>query len=114
MFDDDVLRFADFERECNQIFDLEVKQSATLEKHIENFIKNKQPGQVDSPEVQKLKGLIRRGEAKAGVRACGVSSKNCHFLDRPFYETGRVRKKPLRQEDIDIIVNLLRDLKPPY
>ena len=112
VFDDDVLRFADFARECNQIFDLEVKQSATLEKHIENFIKNKQPGQVDSPEVQKLKGLIRRGEAKAGVRACGVSSKNCHFLDMPFYETGRVRKKPLGQEDIDIIVNLLRDLKP--
>lgn len=112
VFDDDVLRFADFVRECNQIFDLEVQQSVTLEKHIENFIKNKQPGQVDSPEVQKLKGLIRRGEAKAGVRACGVPSKNCHFLDMPFYETGRVRKKPLSQEDIDIIINLLRDLKP--
>jgi len=112
VFDDDVLRFADFARECNHVFDIETKLSTTLEKHIEEFISNKQPGQVDSPEVQKLKGLIRRGEAKAGVRACGVSTKNCHFMDMPFYETGRVRKKPLGKEDIDIIVNMLRELKP--
>jgi glucosamine-6-phosphate deaminase len=112
VFDDDVLRFADFVRECNQMFNIETQQTATLEEHIETFIRNKQPGQVDSAEIQQLKGVIRRGEARAGVRACGVSSKNCHFLDMPFYETGRVRKKPLSQEDVDIIVNLLRELKP--
>lgn len=112
VFDDDVLRFADFVRECNQMFNIETQQTATLEEHIETFLHNKQPGQVDSQQIQQLKGVIRRGEARAGVRACGVSSKNCHFLDMPFYETGRVRKKPLSQEDVDIIVALLRELKP--
>ena len=28
----------------------------------------------------------------------------------PFYETGKVRKKPLGEEDIQITVNLLRRL----
>ena len=35
-----------------------------------------------------------------------------HFLDMPFYETGRVRKKPLSEEDIQITVDLLRQLEP--
>ncbi len=113
VFDDDVLRFADFARECNAVFNIETKATESLEEHIEQYISNKQPGQVDSAQIQQLKGLIRRGEARAGVRACGVpASENCHFLDMPFYETGRVRKKPLSQEDIDIIVKLLREIQP--
>jgi glucosamine-6-phosphate deaminase len=39
---------------------------------IEEFLKNKKPGQVDSPEVQQIKGLIRRGEARAAGRDCGL------------------------------------------
>ena len=35
-----------------------------------------------------------------------------HFLDMPFYETGLVKKKPLGEEDIKIIVDLLRKIKP--
>jgi glucosamine-6-phosphate deaminase len=30
----------------------------------------------------------------------------------PFYETGRVKKKPLSEEDIQIVVDLLREVKP--
>ncbi|HAI12790.1 MAG TPA: glucosamine-6-phosphate deaminase [Phycisphaerales bacterium] len=113
VFDDDVLRFTDFVSECNAVFNIDTKVTGSLEDHIEQYISNKQPGQVDSDQIQQLKGLIRRGEARAGVRACGVpAATNCHFLDMPFYETGRVRKKPLSQDDVDIIVNLLRELKP--
>lgn len=113
VFDDDVLRFTDFVRECNAVFQIDTQVTGSLEEHIEQYISNKQPGQVDSDQILQLKGLIRRGEARAGVRACGVpAASNCHFLDMPFYETGRVRKKPLSQEDVDIIVNLLRELKP--
>ncbi|MCR9202538.1 MAG: glucosamine-6-phosphate deaminase, partial [Planctomycetaceae bacterium] len=80
--------------------------------HIDEFLKRKEPGQVDSDEVQKLKGIIRRGEARAGARCCGIPNERLHFLDMPFYETGRVKKKPIGHEDIQIIVNLLRDIKP--
>ena len=38
--------------------------------------------------------------------------KNAHFLDMPFYETGKVRKKPLSKEDVNIIVELLEQIKP--
>ncbi|MCC7407566.1 MAG: glucosamine-6-phosphate deaminase [Phycisphaeraceae bacterium] len=112
VFDDDAIRFADFASEFNQIFGIEDKRVTELEKHIEEFLKHKQAGQVDSEEVQKIKGLIRRGEAKAAGRCCGVRMQNLHFLDMPFYETGRVRKKPLSDADIRIIVDLLRKLQP--
>ena len=38
--------------------------------------------------------------------------RTIHFLDMPFYETGRVRKKPLGEEDIAIIMKLLEKIKP--
>ena len=76
---------------------------AELEAHVEEFLRNKQPGQVDSPEVQTIKGMIRRGEARAATRSCGVPDERLHFMDMPFYETGRVKKKPLGEEDIAMI-----------
>ena len=30
-------------------------------------------------------------EARAAARCCGVLAPQVHFLDMPFYETGRVR-----------------------
>ncbi len=112
VFDDDVIRFADFVSEYQEIFDMNREEAEDLLSEIKGFLKNKEPGQVDSPEVQEIKGLIRRGEAKAAARYCGVSEEHLHFLDMPFYETGRVKKKPLSQADIDIIVDLLREVQP--
>jgi len=75
---------------------------------VAEFLKSKQPGQVDSDEVQQIKGLIRRGEAKSALRYAGLDpDTRAHFLDLPFYETGRVRKKPLGDEDIRIMMELL-------
>ncbi len=112
VFDDDVVRFADFVSEYQELFDMKQQEAETLLQKIKKFLNNKEPGQVDSEEVQKIKGLIRRGEAKAAARYCGVPEEQLHFLDMPFYETGRVKKKPLSQEDIDIIVDLLRKVEP--
>lgn len=75
-------------------------------------MKNKEPGQVDSDEIQSIKALIRRSEARAGARSCGVPNERLHFLDLPFYETGRVRKKPLGKKDIKIVRKLLQLIKP--
>jgi glucosamine-6-phosphate deaminase len=112
VFDDDAIRFADFAAEYNAMFGIDHQRSAELERHIEQFLKNKKPGQVDSPEVQQLKGLIRRGEARDACRSCGVPDSNLHFLDMPFYETGRVTKKPLSARDIDLLVELLDRVRP--
>ena len=111
VFDDDVIRFADFMNDFHADFGLDRGVTQLMFEDIKRKIKEKKAGEVDVPEVQKLKGLIRRGEAKAG---CRYVNENVvpHFLDMPFYETGTVKKKPLSTADIDIIKNLLIELKP--
>ncbi len=112
VFDAAALRFADFAAEFNQMFGIAERKASQIEAHIEEFLRNKKPGQVDSEEVQKIKGLIRRGEARAACRYCGIPDRGVHFLDMPFYETGRVRKKPIGEGDIQLIVDLLQEIKP--
>jgi glucosamine-6-phosphate deaminase len=112
VFDDDAIRFSEFVGEFNRKFGIDVERTAELEDHVEEFLKNKHPGQVDSDKVQYIKGIIRRGEARAATRYCGVPGEQLHFLDMPFYETGKVRKKPLGPEDISITVELLREVRP--
>jgi glucosamine-6-phosphate deaminase len=112
VFDDDVVRFADFVLDYSEAFGMKEQKAEKLFRKVNEFLKNKQPGQVDSPEVKKIKGLIRRGEAKAGGRYCGVPDENMHFMEMPFYETGRVKKKPISDEDVQITVDLMREVKP--
>lgn len=75
-------------------------------------LKTKTGNEVDALEVRKLKGLIRRSESVAATRYMGLEDSNVHFLDLPFYETGTVRKNNLSQKDIDIISNLIEEIKP--
>ena len=112
VFDDDSVRFADFVRDFNVAFGLNKADAEKFYRKIVASIKGKRPGEVDSPEVMTIKGLIRRGEAKAGCRYTGIPDSQAHFLDMPFYETGMVKKKPLSEKDIQIIVDLLEEIKP--
>jgi len=112
VFDDDALRFCDFMASFNRTFDLCSQKTEELDSHIESSLRNKLPGEVDSHEVQTIKGLIRQGEAKAATRLCGVPEKQLHFLDLPFYETGTIKKKPLGEEDIKIVAELLEEFDP--
>jgi glucosamine-6-phosphate deaminase len=112
VFDDDAIRFADFARDYNELFGLRKEEGEKFYNAVVTSLKEKTAGQVDNPEVLAIKGLIRRGEAKAGCRYVGVPDSNIHFLDMPFYETGKVKKKPLGDDDINIIVKLLEEIKP--
>jgi glucosamine-6-phosphate deaminase len=112
VFDDDTIRFAEFAAEFNRMFQIAPDRTAQLESHVDKFLKHKTPGQVDSDEVQGIKRIIRRTEARAAARLCGIPNERMHFQDLPFYETGRVRKKPLAEEDIQITLDLLRLIEP--
>ncbi len=112
VFDDDAVRFADFVRDFNEAFGLNKSDGQKFYKKILTSIRDKKPGDVDSEEVMTIKGLIRRGEAKAGCRYTGIPDTNAHFLDMPFYETGKVKKKPLGEKDIQVIIDLLEKVKP--
>lgn len=113
VWDESALRHADFVAEFARAFDLfDEALVQRLEHHIENFVRSKKPGEVDTAELQKIKTLIRRTEARAGARYSGVRPDRIHFLDLPFYETGRVRKKPLGEDDIRITMDLLERVQP--
>lgn len=112
VFDDDVIRFADFVNDFSESFKLNKSASEKLLKQITATLTKKKPAQVDSAEVMQIKGLIRRGEAKAACRYVGIPESNIHFLDMPFYETGKVKKKPLGEADVRIIIDLLEKIKP--
>ena len=112
VFDNDAIRFAEFAADYCRQFGASSPRIDELESHVEQFLKNKQPGQVDSEIIQGIKGLIRRGEAREGARCCGVLDERLHFLDLPFYETGTVKKRPLGSRDIEIVTNLLREIEP--
>jgi glucosamine-6-phosphate deaminase len=109
VFDDNVLDRANFLRSIGRAFDIDM---GGLDEQIEDDVLRKVPGQVDSEHVRIVKTLIRRSEARSGARLCGLQNERCHFLDLPFYETGRVRKRPLSDTDIDKCVNLLEQVKP--
>lgn len=109
VFDDDALDRADFLRAVGRAFDIDLKG---LDLEIEESLLGKSPGQVDAECVRIAKTLIRRSEARSGARLCGLEAARCHFLDLPFYETGRVRKRPLSQADVDRCVALLEEVQP--
>ncbi|MEL7499194.1 MAG: glucosamine-6-phosphate deaminase [Planctomycetota bacterium] len=112
VFDDDALRFCDFMSSFNRTFDVGLEKTEELDRKIENSLRNKKPGDIDCPEVQTIKGLIRQGEAKAATRLCGVQEECLHFMNMPFYETGTIKKNPLGQADIDLVAELLEKLQP--
>ncbi|MXO04769.1 glucosamine-6-phosphate deaminase [Flavobacterium sp. HBTb2-11-1] len=76
------------------------------------FLQNRTGNEIDSLEVRKLKGLIRRSESFGATRYLGLPDSNVHFLDLPFYETGTVKKNNLSDADIDIMSDIIERLKP--
>jgi len=80
---------------------------------VESIIKSKRAGEPEPRELLNIKGALRRAEARAAVRSFGLNpDTNAHFLNLPFYETGGIRKSPFTKVDIDIVANLLREIKP--
>lgn len=112
VFDDDALRFAEFAADFCRQFDVFSEPIQHLTNTMIHAIRDKTSGSVDIHQVQQLKGLIRRGEAMAGARVCGVLDERLHYLDLPFYETGTVRKKLISEQDVQITIDLLRKIQP--
>jgi glucosamine-6-phosphate deaminase len=112
VFDDDVIRFIDFANDFYHSIHEQGKKTIEYFNLIKEEIQNKVPGSLGSSNVLQIKGLIRRGEAKAACRYYGLKEDKVHFLDMPFYETGAVKKKNISKIDIQIIVDLLTEIKP--
>ena len=111
--DEEVVRFMHFINGFNQLFN-NSEDLVINEKYIEirNFLKEKKDGDMDSRDILTIKGLIRRGEARTACTYNNIPLERCHFLDLPFYETGKIQKNPISEADVEIVRNLLREIKP--
>ncbi|HVW21395.1 MAG TPA: 6-phosphogluconolactonase [Opitutaceae bacterium] len=65
-----------------------------------------------SPRLLQLKGLIRRHEAVAAARVCGVPPARLHFLDLPFYDAASPRSRRIGPADVERMHALLARLRP--
>jgi len=66
----------------------------------------------DTPEIRRLKGVLRRGEARAALQICGLAVNRARFLDLPFYEQGRYRQFRITDADVAAVAALLREIQP--
>ena len=77
------------------------------------LVESKRPGEPEPRALLEMKGAIRRSEARGAVRSFGLNDNtNAHFLNLPFYESGGIKKNPRTQADVDIIKELISNLKP--
>ncbi len=110
--DEFVTRFLDFAVGFEEIVGIDTEKSNKILNEARKFIATKKSNQVDTPTIRSIKGLIRRGEARATCRYVGIPDENIHFQNLPFYETGTIEKKPMGEEDVKITMELLRRIKP--
>ena len=111
--DEEVVRFMHFINGFNQLFD-ENSNETIKNKYaeIKKFLAAKKEGDMDSRDILTIKGLIRRGEARTASTYNQIPLNRVHFLDLPFYETGKIEKNPISEADVEIVLQLLRDVKP--
>lgn len=112
VFDHDVIRYMDFVRESSGIYSFNQAKTWGLYKKVVEELKKKHPGEPDPMDVRQIKTNIRKSEARAACRYLGIPDERVHFLELPFYETGGVKKKPLGSEDIEIVKNLIKSIRP--
>jgi glucosamine-6-phosphate deaminase len=110
--DEFVTRFLDFAVGFEEMFGIDNEKSKDVLTEAANYLANKRPSQVDSPEIRSIKGLIRRCEAAATCRYVGLKEGQWHFQNLPFYETGTIQKNPMGEEDIQLTMELLRKVQP--
>ncbi|MDD4142583.1 MAG: glucosamine-6-phosphate deaminase [Bacteroidales bacterium] len=111
VFDDDVIKYMDFMENSAEELDISNKALDIIHE-VREDIKNKRSGEIDSKAVSHLKGMIRKSEATAACRFIGVKDENIHFLQMPFYESGKEEKNDLTDTDINLIKCLLQEVRP--
>ena len=111
--DEEVIRFMHFINGFNQLFDGNQNETIrTKYAEIKQFLQAKKEGDMDTRDILTIKGLIRRGEARTASTYNQIPLSRVHFLDLPFYETGRIAKNPISEADVEIVLKLLREVQP--
>jgi len=104
--DHDALKFIEVSKD---MFPNDSKQSISS---LIKELKNNKPDKIDSNAIRDLKGFIRKREAIAATRYIGIPDSNTHFMNLPFYDTGRIKKNPPSKKDVLITASLINKIKP--
>ena len=113
VFDHEVRRYLEFLRRFAGSFELHARQEMLeLLESVDEFLNAKKPGQVDNENVQRIKKIIREAEAVSGIETFGMKRTQACFLNLPFYQTGKVRKDPVGESDVEITLELLNRHRP--
>ena len=105
--DEEVYRFIEIGK--NTILK-EKKENAFFDQ-IEKLLGKKNNG-IDPLTIRNIKSSIRRSECYGATKYLNLNEKYLYFLDLPFYETGRIIKKPPSKKDTQITIDLIKKIKP--
>jgi glucosamine-6-phosphate deaminase len=112
VFDHDVRRYMEFLERLAHEGRIDGSRVDTLRDRVTEFLARKTPGDVDIPEIQDIKRIIRESEAISGIETLGLTSAAARFLNLPFYQTGMVRKANIGPADVRVVRELLEELRP--
>ena len=90
----------------------DISDDPSVYEDLKKELLHKEKNTMDSLALRKLKGTIRKRESLAATRYIGIPDHQVHFLNLPFYESGKIKKNPPSQEDIDITNQLIETVKP--
>jgi glucosamine-6-phosphate deaminase len=112
--DEEVIRYCEYLRDVCEKYAPGTNPVAQKAEEILHYLRyEKIEGVPEHKDVLFMKGTIRREEARAGARHCGITKDDhIRFLDLPFYETGLVKKKDISETDKDIIKKFIEEVKP--
>lgn len=111
--DEDVMRYMHFINGFRKMFSVD-KDDFISQKYaeIKSYLLQKDANDPDTRDILRIKGLIRRVEARTACAYNGIPKSNIHFLDLPFYESGKIEKLPMGTADVEIVRKLLEDIRP--
>ncbi|MDW7695135.1 glucosamine-6-phosphate isomerase [Flammeovirgaceae bacterium SG7u.111] len=77
-----------------------------------SILRKSYDGEKNSPQIQRLKGMIREFEEELVWAYFGIQTKNVHHLRLGFYTGDIFTEQPNRQRDVEPILEKLRETKP--
>lgn len=110
--DEEAMMAVDLLAEVGGAFGLTTGRVSKLAQDVRQELASKTAFASDSEQIRRLKGLLRRGEARAALRDCAVPATQARFLDLAFYERGRYRQFAPDEDDVAVITRVLRELEP--
>ncbi|HLW10561.1 MAG TPA: glucosamine-6-phosphate deaminase [Fermentimonas sp.] len=111
--DEEVIRYISVLKNINKKFDSEnQKLQKKYDEILQYLMYDKTKDDLDTPDILFIKSRIRREEARSADRYVGLPNENVHFLDLPFYETGKVKKNPISLKDVEIMKDFIETIKP--